>query len=71
MPTQLYLPGTERLLTKAQLAEKLGITTRSVDRWLREGILPLAVKVMLGVTPRFRAAAADQWIADGCPGAKS
>lgn len=69
MPKQLDLHGTERLLNKPQLAEKLGVTTRTVDRWLREGTLPADVKVLIGRTARFRAAVADAWITAGCPGA--
>ena len=52
-----------------QLATKLQITQRTVDRWLAEQILPAKTKVKIGDTTRFREGIVDQWIASGCPGA--
>jgi excisionase family DNA binding protein len=40
-----------RLLTKAELAPRLGITTRTVDSWMAKGYLPF---LKIGRTVRFR-----------------
>ena len=61
--------GSEVLLTKPQLAQRLGCTTRTVDRWLREGVLPDDLKVSIGRhSVRFREVVANRWIQQGCPG---
>lgn len=71
MTSQPDLPmASEKLLTKKQLAEKLCVTQRTVDRWLADEILPADVKVIVGDrTVRFRETIANKWIAAGCPGA--
>lgn len=59
-------PARETLLSKRQFGEKLGCTTRTIDRWLEQGVLPAGIKVQIGGTVRFRESVADRWIADGC-----
>ena len=58
----------ERLLTKAQLSERLGCDRRTIDRWFKGGVLPSHLRVRVGGSVRFRAAAVDEWIAEGCKG---
>lgn len=71
MPNQTEQPQAEKLLTKQQLAERLSVTTRSVDRWLLDGVLPADCKVQIGDrVVRFRQSAIDAWVTAGCPGAQ-
>ena len=44
------------LLNKRQTAEFYATTTRTIDRWLYEGILPADAKVVIGGSVRFRTA---------------
>ncbi|MCA9190594.1 MAG: helix-turn-helix domain-containing protein [Planctomycetales bacterium] len=63
-------PPVERLLNYEQLQEKLGgITRRTIDRWLSEGIFPAGCKVLISGSARFRESAVDEWIRAGCRGA--
>jgi predicted DNA-binding transcriptional regulator AlpA len=55
------------LLTKRQLAERLQVSQRTVDRWLTEDRLPDGLKVVIHGTVRFRSDIAQEWIAAGCP----
>ena len=55
----------EKLLTKIELAERLKLSTRSIDRKIELGELPRGFK--LGASVRWRESIVDQWIADGCP----
>ncbi len=64
----LQHPQSERLLNKAELASKLGVTQRTVDRWLRIGVLPRDCKLTICGSSRFRESLADEWIRAGCPG---
>ena len=50
------------LLTKKQTAEIYATTTRTIDRWLLEGILPADAKVVIGGSVRFRTAVLMQHI---------
>lgn len=43
----------ERLLTKSEFAELLGVTERTIDRWRAEGVLPRALVVQIGGSVRF------------------
>ena len=49
---QAYPP----LLTKKQTAEFYATTTRTIDRWLLEKVLPADAKVVIGGSVRFRTA---------------
>ncbi|HCI91331.1 MAG TPA: hypothetical protein DHV60_02105 [Verrucomicrobiales bacterium] len=40
----------DELLTKTELAKRLKVTTRSIDNWVRDGLLP---KVKICNTCRF------------------
>lgn len=44
------------LLTKKQTAEFYATTTRTIDRWLVERVLPADAKVVIGGSVRFRTA---------------
>ncbi len=44
------------LLTKRQTAELYGVTTRTVDRWLSDGVLPADARVLIGGAVRYRRA---------------
>jgi excisionase family DNA binding protein len=41
---------TERFLTKKEIARQLSVTTRTVDKWRRNGVIPF---VKLSGTVRF------------------
>lgn len=56
-----------RLLTKAQLAEWMQVTPRTVDRWTAENRFPDGMRVVVAGTPRFREDIAAEWIAACCP----
>lgn len=42
---------TDKLLTKKEVAEKFGVTTRTVNRWRNRGLLKA---VVVGRVVRFR-----------------
>lgn len=44
------------LTTKPQAAEIYAVTTRTIDRWLLEGVLPADAKIVIGRSVRFRTA---------------
>ena len=44
------------LLTKKQTAQFYATTTRTIDRWLAEQVLPADAKVVIGGSVRFRTA---------------
>jgi predicted DNA-binding transcriptional regulator AlpA len=48
----------DRYVTKRELAERLGVTARCIDAWVKAGRLPPPVK--LGSTPQSRV----RWGAD-------
>ena len=52
MPRRSLTPP-QPLLTKAQVAELLNVSTRTVDRWTDQGLLP-AVKMPSGHAVRYR-----------------
>ncbi len=54
MPTTTPTDSTPPLLTKRQTAELYGVTTRTVDRWLSDGVLPADARVMIGGAIRYR-----------------
>ena len=43
----------EQLLTAAQVAERLGVTVRTVTRWADSGRLPTAMKLPGATGPRL------------------
>lgn len=55
----------ERLITKKELADRLHLSIRSIDRKIDEGAIPGGFK--LGVAVRWRESVIDQWIESGCP----
>jgi excisionase family DNA binding protein len=63
--TQQLLFEVDRLLTKKDLAERLRISTRSIDRKIRAEELPRGLK--LGSLVRWRESDLAQWISEGCP----
>lgn len=42
------------LLTKKETAEFYTVSQRTIDRWLMDGTLPLAAKVVIGGSVRYR-----------------
>ncbi|QDV57205.1 DNA-binding protein [Rosistilla oblonga] len=57
MPTSQPMPQAyPPLLTKQQTAELYATTTRTIDRWLLEKVLPSDAKVIIGGSVRFRTA---------------
>ena len=65
--------ATDRvLLTRGQVAQRLGVTDRTVDRWYKMGIIPESARVVLGKQcVRYRATVLDECFmkapADGSP----
>jgi excisionase family DNA binding protein len=55
----------ERLITKKELAERLHLSIRSIERKIDEGAIPGGFK--LGAAVRWRESVIDQWIEGGCP----
>lgn len=51
-----------RLLTARQVAELLGVSTETVLRWTRRGVLP-GIRLPSGAL-RFRVEAIEQWLAE-------
>jgi DNA-binding transcriptional MerR regulator len=47
------------LLTKQAVADRFGVTTRTVDNWIRSGLLAPPVKLGSAVQSRVRFDAAD------------
>lgn len=58
-------PIDESLLKKSQLADLLGLSTRSIDRKILEGEVPQGF--LLGGAKRWRKSLVNGWIAAGCP----
>jgi predicted DNA-binding transcriptional regulator AlpA len=57
--------GAPSLITAAQLATKLQVSTRTLWRKLSAGILPNPLR--LGGIVRWRLVEIENWIARGCP----
>ena len=53
------------LLSAGQLAQLLGISTRTL--WRRDGAGDLPRPVMVGPTKRWRRGEIEAWVAGGCP----
>jgi predicted DNA-binding transcriptional regulator AlpA len=58
----------EQLLTKRQLAQKLQVSMRSIDRRISQGEFPRGLKV--GSSVRWRSSIIDAWISSNCPAEK-
>lgn len=54
------------MMTTAEAARALNVSTRTVQRWAENGLLPKPVRLG-GSTLRFPRAAFEKWIEDGCP----
>ncbi|MCP5537740.1 MAG: hypothetical protein H7A51_16085 [Akkermansiaceae bacterium] len=59
---ELPQTSSERLITKQMVAKRLSVSTRTVDRLAKEGILK---KVYLRDTVRFREHDIDQIVVNG------
>jgi hypothetical protein len=46
--------GLPHLQTKKQAAKFYGVTERTIDRWLLDGVLPADAKIVIGGSVRFR-----------------
>lgn len=55
------------LLTAAEVAEFLGVSSAQVPRLQNSGRIPLPVHLGLGRCPRWSAFELLEWIAEGCP----
>jgi predicted DNA-binding transcriptional regulator AlpA len=55
----------ERLLNKSELAQRLRLSMRSIDRGIVEGTIPKGFR--LGGAVRWRESLVDKWIEAGCP----
>lgn len=58
----------EELLTKKQLAERLKLSCRSIDRKISLGEFPRGFKI--GALVRWRRAVVEDWIMSNCPSNK-
>ena len=47
MPTDTPTDTAPPLMTKREAAEIYGVTTRTVDRWLADGVLPADARVLI------------------------
>lgn len=52
------------LLNKKQTAEMYGVSERTIDRWMVEGVLPAEARVHVGGVTRFRTAVLLDHIAE-------
>jgi excisionase family DNA binding protein len=57
------IPTQEGLLRKDQIAEWLQVTTRTIDDYMRKGLLPF---YKIGRTVRFKLADVDAHLKDNC-----
>jgi predicted DNA-binding transcriptional regulator AlpA len=57
----------EQLLTKKQVGKKLGISGRSVDRYIAEGVFPSGFKIGSSLV-RWRVSVVEAWIRDQSSG---
>lgn len=55
-------PTSDRLLTSAQLADRLGLTTRSIRAMVSSGRIP-GPFLRIGDSPRWRAVDFEEWLA--------
>lgn len=58
-------PSAMLLLTAEDVAERLGISTRTLWRMCRGGRCPQPLR--LGGNTRWRSADIERWVAAGCP----
>ncbi|MBK1884145.1 excisionase family DNA-binding protein [Luteolibacter pohnpeiensis] len=61
LPLPSQIPG-DKLLTKKAAAERLSISTRTLDRMVAAGKID---KIFVGSSPRFRKSEIDQIVARG------
>jgi excisionase family DNA binding protein len=66
MPDQLRHEG-EQLLSRREVAERLGVHPRTVARMICEGRLPDPFRLGGKGDLRWRESDIDDWIAAGCP----
>jgi len=59
---------TERLWTIKDVAQMLGVTTRTVGRYVIDGKIPKPLRI--GGAIRWQQATIEQWIKKGCPRSK-
>lgn len=66
------LESDAALITIREVGELCHVTVKTIDRWVKNGVLPAPVK--LGGGPcapiRFRKSDIENWLAAGCPGCK-
>jgi len=58
-------PPNDLLITAAQFAQKLQVSTRTLWRMRDAGRLPKSLQVGGGI--RWRLSDVERWVADGCP----
>ncbi|QDT97754.1 Prophage CP4-57 regulatory protein (AlpA) [Gimesia aquarii] len=60
-----------KLIDRRQLASKLGISIRTLQRWLSSGKIPKPIYLGSGRRlPRWILSTIDQWIISSCPSVK-
>jgi len=52
----------EKLLTREELAEQLGVSARTIDRWRDQGLAP--PELMIQRVIRFRQSDIEAWLDD-------
>lgn len=57
LTNQVQNPNTPGCYRKSQLAKMLGVSTRTIDRWMAMGLIPYS---KLGATVCFEASIIDQ-----------
>lgn len=59
--TQQEARASEQLLSKQRLAEALGVSPRTIDRWAEKG-MPVALRLWGGSgAPRYQLSACVEW----------
>ena len=62
----MQIANTNRLLVTAnEIAEMVGVSSRTIWRWDSSGKVPKPIRI--GKAVRWRRQDIDEWVKDGCP----